>query len=201
MVQRLAYAAREERESVMVGAVAQHVAVGIAEAFDRLLVARDAVEIESVGQAEAEQVGVEGQRLRHRDIVEAEMAEAADLEWAVEKQAANVIFFRCGCVGHGDLDMTYKFFVIAGLGPAIHEFLTKSWMPGTSLGMTIEGVCCQRILGLRITLLVIERFLHQLTHREMRRVGTDIDRPRVGHAFGDALLCFHHHDVFIEDTA
>src|SRR5215467_11079515 len=54
---------------------------------------------------------------------------------------------------------------------------------------------------LAAALLGLERLPHQLAHREMRRVGADIDRRRFGHGIRDALLRLHHHDVFVEDAA
>jgi hypothetical protein len=103
-VGRFAQAVIVENESVMIAAIAEEIAVEIAEFLER--VRRLAAHAADVGDAKAEKIVIEAQRFAHAIRVDAEMTETPDLERLIEENAAHVIF----CFGldrHGFLRGRY----------------------------------------------------------------------------------------------
>src|SRR5258708_4075261 len=85
--------AREDDEGVMVAVEAREIADRVELAF---VLGRNAVtEIERIRYLEAEQIEIEMQRLFHVIGEIAEMAEPADLERAIEQDAADIEFPIC----------------------------------------------------------------------------------------------------------
>src|SRR6185437_9153726 len=91
-VHHLEGAAREQHEGVVIAVEAREIADGLELAL--MLFRHAAREVERVRNLEAEQIGVEIQRLFHVFGEIAEMAEPADAERAVEQDAADVEFTR-----------------------------------------------------------------------------------------------------------
>src|SRR5205807_4308107 len=89
---------REQHHRVVVAAVTHEIAMCVAEPLI-LREPRRAREIGLVGYGEAEQVAVELARFGELVDVEAEMAEAADLERPLEQDAADIIAMTVA--GHG----------------------------------------------------------------------------------------------------
>src|SRR5262249_31572231 len=90
LVQRLAHAAVEQDEGVMVAAVASEVAFRVAQAGQDRRVLDALREVQLVRDAEAQQVGVEVKVGLHVYHVEAEVPQAAYLERLLEQDAADV---------------------------------------------------------------------------------------------------------------
>ena len=88
----------EQHEGVVVAAVAREEAARVAETLQLLGDGMRAPKSRLVGDHEAEQVDVEVARRVDVDDVEAEVAQAADLERAVEQHSADVVSrLRCKC--------------------------------------------------------------------------------------------------------